>query len=248
MKKTIPLSEKTQAIIYGSLLGDGSLAVSRGYVNARFQFRHSLKQKEYFFWKTEQLKEICSAKCVWRQGSRAKANGWGSIKLRFGSQALPVLSEISAVVNRQGRKTVRRKWLNRLTSLSLFVWWCDDGSLVSDTRHGVFCLDGFSPAEVKIVQRYLTRVWGIETKIFQVSQTKNHRLAIRSREELKKFLRIILPHLQIESMLYKFLLLYQQPDLQQRWISEIVDLTGFSKTQVEKVVRQRKQQLKNFRE
>ena len=39
---------KEQAIILGSLLGDGSLKIHSGYKNARFSFRHSYKQQEYF--------------------------------------------------------------------------------------------------------------------------------------------------------------------------------------------------------
>jgi len=247
MKKKSPLSEKTQAIIYGGLLGDGSLAVSRGYKNARYQFRHSIKQKEYFLWKAGELKEICGSKCIWRQGTEVQKDGWGSIKLRFGSKALPELTDITLVVGKGNQKTIRRRWLNRLTPLSLLVWWCDDGSLVSNTKHGVFCTDNFSEKEVNILKQYLNTVWKIKTSKFKVSGREHYRLAVRSRKDLKKFLRIILPYLRVESMLYKFLLLYRDPNLQQRWISEMAKLSIFSEETIKKTVSQRKETLKHFR-
>ncbi len=241
------LSENARAIILGSLLGDGSLAVSRGYVNARFQFRHSIKQKEYFSWKAEALKEICGKKCVWRQGSRAERDGWGTIKLRFGSKALPELTELSVLTRRGKKKTVRRKWLNQLTPLSLAIWWCDDGSLVSHTRHGVICTDGFTREEVQILRKYLRTVWHISTAITRTSRG-HYRISIRSREELKKFLRIILPHIPVESMLYKATLLFKNIHSQQRWISEMTNLSLFSKSTIESIVRGRKKEFAQFRE
>ncbi|PIR02174.1 MAG: hypothetical protein COV62_02125, partial [Candidatus Nealsonbacteria bacterium CG11_big_fil_rev_8_21_14_0_20_35_11] len=51
------LSKNCKEIILGSLLGDGSLRIHKSYKNARFSFRHSVNQKEYFFWKAGQLKE-----------------------------------------------------------------------------------------------------------------------------------------------------------------------------------------------
>jgi uncharacterized lipoprotein YmbA len=67
-------------------------------------------------------------------------------------------------------------------------------------------------------------------------------------EELKKFLRIILPHVPVPSMLKKVLLLYRDPELQQRWISEVVQATGFDEELVKRIVEERKRELARFRE
>ena len=42
------LSCQTRSILLGSLLGDGSLKIHKGYQNARFSFRHTIKQQDYF--------------------------------------------------------------------------------------------------------------------------------------------------------------------------------------------------------
>jgi len=58
---------------------------------------------------------------------------------------------------------------------------------------------------------------------------------------------IILPYLQVESMLPKVILLYKDSQLQQRWISEIVNRTGFSQSIVEKYLVEKKEKWKHFR-
>lgn len=245
---TAPLSERCKEIILGSLLGDGSLRIHEPYRNARFAFRHSAIQKEYFSWKARELAEIAGDQSVWQQGSKKKPDGWGETKLRFQSRALPALTEIFRLVHKHGKPRIRRKWLNVLTPLSLAVWWMDDGSLVADSRQGVFCTDGFSLEEVRILDRYMKKVRGIRTTIGQVGKTNRYRLWIRSTGALQKFLRLILPHISVASMLPKVLLLYRDPRLQQRWISEVVQRSHFHRAVVEKHLRDKKKRWKHFRE
>ena len=93
MNTYTPLSQDIKSMILGSLLGDGSLKIHPKYRNARFSFRHSEKQADYFFWKVNQLKEIAGVKFWWRQSKNSR-DGWGTVKLRFQSRALPALTEI----------------------------------------------------------------------------------------------------------------------------------------------------------
>ena len=250
MSNQTPVSDRCREIILGSLLGDGSIAINKRYKNARFSFRHSASQKEYFFWKVEELKEISGSRMLWKQGKNG-SDGFGGEKLRYQSKALGALTEIYNLVTKRGKKRVSRKWLNQLTPLSLAVWWMDDGSLIANSRKGVFCTDGFSCEEVEIIRKYLKKVWNIETKIGRtegISGRKYYRLYIRSTEELKKFLRIILPYIPVKEMLPKTLLLYKDSQLQQRWISEVVELSKFSRSTVEKYLKIKKSKWQSFRE
>ncbi len=244
------LSDPVVQIVLGSLLGDGSLKIHRGYANARFSFRHSMAASDYFYWKADRLVEISSDSCRFVQ---ANDGGFSSKeKLRYQSLALPQLTGLFELTSKQGRLSIRRKWLNRLGPLALCVWWLDDGSLVSNTRKGVFCTDGFDQRSVKRLAQYLSIRWSIQTHVAPVgrkrgsTQDQYWRLWIRSTEELKKFLRIILPYVQVESMLYKALILYSDPQLQQRWISEVVGLTNFSEQVVANAILQRKRMLKPY--
>lgn len=242
------LSKHCKEIILGSLLGDGSLKIHKPYKNARFSFRHSVNQKEYFFWKAEQLKEISGESSVWQQ----KADGFGGKKLRYQSLALEPLTELYRLTHKKNRLVIRRKWLNKLTPLSLVVWWFDDGSLIGNGKRGVICTDPFQLEEQKILARYLLKIWDIKTAIGKIvrkregKRTEYYRLWIRSSEELKKLLRIILPEVKVPSILPKVILLYKNSELQQRWISEIVEKTKFSRALVEKYLIGKRQRYKRF--
>jgi len=243
------LSDQCKEIILGSLLGDGSLKIQKPYKNARFSFRHSVNQQEYFFWKVQQLKEISGESCWWKQ----KADGFGGEKLRYQSLALEELTELCRLTHKNNRLIIRRKWLNKLTPLSLALWWLDDGSLVGNGKRGEFCTDSFSPKEQKILAQYLLKVWKVKVALGKIVRKRDektveyYRLWIRSSEELKKFLRIILPYIPVASMLSKVILLYRDSQLQQRWISEIVERTKFPFDMVEKYLVEKKQRYRRFR-
>lgn len=233
------LSNQAKEIILGSLLGDGSLKINENYNNARFSFRHSIKQKEYFFWKTNALKEISGKKDWWEQNDG---------KLRYQSSALEALTEIHKLVCKKNQLHIKRKWLNLLTPMSLAIWWMDDGSLVKNSRQGVFCTDGFDLKAQQTLALYLQTVWKISVKIGKTKkQGGYYRLWIRSTENLKNFFRIILPFVKIEQMLPKFIILYKDDYLQQRWISEISELTGFSLPVVKKYLEIKKSKYSIFR-
>lgn len=245
--KALPLSNKCQEIILGSLLGDGSLKIHKHYRSARFSFKYSIKQKEYFFWKAGRMEEISSERCWWFQEEQGT---WGkSKKLRYQSRALSGLTTIYHLISENGSFTIQRKWLDMLTPLSLAMWWLDDGSLIGSGRQGVFCTDGFSYEQQVLLSSYLDKAWGIKTAIGEKKKGLNqYRLWVYSSENMKKFLRIILPHIQVESMLYKVILLYKDFLLQQRWISEVAELSDFSEEIIRKHLEIKKRKWKNFRE
>jgi len=248
MIKTSFLSDQCKEVILGSLLGDGSLRIHKPYKNARFSFRHSVRQKDYFFWKVEQLKEISGEKFFWEQES----NSLGGKMLRYQSLALESLTELYRLTHKHNRLVVRRKWLNMMTPLSLAIWWLDDGSLVGNGKRGVFCTDPFSFHEQEILAQYLLTVWKVKIAIGKIVREREgkrleyYRSWIRSSEELKKFLRIILPEVTVASMLPKVIILYKDSQLQQRWISEIAEKTKFSREVIENYLLKKQARYKRF--
>lgn len=243
------LSDQAKELILGSLLGDGSLKINKPYKNARFSFRHSIHQEEYFFWKVNNLKEISGESCWWRQ----RENSLSGVMLRYQSLALNSLTDIYKLTHEKNKLAIKRKWLNKLSAQSLAVWWLDDGSIITNGRRGVLCTDPFSIKEQKLLARYLKTVWGIRVSIGKIKRIRKgkiveyYRLWIRSSEELKKFLKIILPFVKVPSMLPKVLLLYRDSQLQKRWISEVSRLSGFSEALIEKYIAEKKNRWKIFR-
>jgi recombination protein RecA len=237
------LNDRCKEIILGSLLGDGSLVLSKKYKKSRFEFRHSILQKDYFFWKVSELKGISGNKCARIQN----ADGWSkNKKLHYHSLTSSHLTELYHLTHRKGKFFISHKWLKELTPLSLLVWWLDDGSLIVNSRKGVFCTEGFEYQDILILSRYLRNIWKIRTRIGR--RGKYYQLRIYSTEELKKFLRLILPHLSVANMLPKVIILYKDQNLQKRWISEVCEKTKFPPQVIEKYLEKKRGKWRNFRE
>ena len=138
--------------------------------------------------------------------------------------------------------------------MSLAIWWLDDGSIIGNGRKGVFCTDSFDEKSVKLLVHYLKTVWNVETHCAPIRRMRDgiqhtyYRLWIRSSEELQKFLRIILPYIPVAEMLPKVLLLYKDSQLQQRWISEVVEATKFDQRIVVRYLDEKKSKWTQYRE
>ena len=84
------------------------------------------------------------------------------------------------------------------------------------------------------LQKYLKVVWEIEARIYRASKRREaYRLEL-SPTNMKTFCRLILPYMPpTPKMLYKVALTYKKTDLQQRWISELIEKSVYT----EEVVR-----------
>ena len=214
------LSSTELAIVLGGLLGDGSLKIHPGYKNARYSFRHSIKQTEYFHYKCKELESLATEGSV----QEMKPDGWSpNIKLRFCTGARTALTEIHSVTHKKNSLVVQRKWLNHLTAHSLAIWWFDDGSIIGRGRRGVFCTDGFTEKECRVLTKYLLVVWGVTGTPLPIKGkeggTRQYWRLFLATSQLKAFLGHILPYLPCAEMVYKCLIRYVDFRLQQRWIS-----------------------------
>ena len=223
----INLSMSTKQIILGSILGDGSLKIAKNYKNARFSERHSIVQEEYLKWKFNQLKvELNGTLSI----SKPEKNSYSKkAKIIYQSTTNENLIALHHLTHVKNKKVIKRNWLNNLDALALAIWWCDDGSLNVLKNQGVFCTDSFTYKEHLLLVRYLEVDWGIHCKIIE-NPVKNkdkeiiridNRLRFSTFQNLQAFFRIILPFIPVSTMLYKIMICYDDPEYQQRWISEI---------------------------
>ena len=245
----ISLSSSCKSIILGSVLGDGSLKIYPKYKNARFWIRHSLIQKEYMYWKINNLNEISSPSSMQLQDPTGYSQ---NKKLLYQSKACEELSLIHELLYSENHLKIKRSWLNHLTPLSLAIWWLDDGSIIGNGKRGVLCTDPFSQYEHKLLKRYLEVAWGITARIgtlnriYKGKQKQVYRLYLNN-ESLKCFLRLIMRYAPVESMIYKYCLLYKDPKLQERWISEMVAIFPEWEVKIREIIKVRKLRLKYFR-
>ena len=218
----IPLSGECKSIILGSLLGDGSLKKEPKYANLRFKFRHSIVQEDHFYWKVSLLREISTDESVQDQPPDGYSK---NAKLLFQSSARPQLTELWKLVCDNGNNLViARHWLNHMTEISLAVWWFDDGSLIKAKRQGVICSESFSKRANEILADYLQVVWHVTCKVRLRSEEKGHYRLWLNTTELEKFLSIILRFAVTPFAVRKCLLIYKDPNYQQRWISKMKEL------------------------
>jgi hypothetical protein len=234
----LTFSNECRAILLGTLLGDGSLKIQKGYKNARLSIKHSEIQAKYFYWKVGKLKEIANDKSV----QLLKPTGFSkNNKLLFQSKSMEELTKLYNYIYVNNKIKIQRRWLNKLSPLSLMTWWLDDGSLISNHRRGVLCTDNFSYEELLVLVRYFRVVWGINVTIIKLTKTYNnvercyYRLGL-STLELKKFLRIFLNLIPIPEMLYKVAIRYKDPILQQRWTSELISALPHFKEYIQKMI------------
>jgi len=211
----ISLSDYSKSIILGSILGDGCLKIYKGYKNARLSIRHSIIQQDYLMWQINQLTEISGALSEALTNPKSlqiqSASGYSKHnKLLYQSKALPELTQLYDLTYKNNKLKIKRSWLNNMTSLSLAIWWLDDGSLIGRKKKGVICTDGFDIKSVNILSNYLYKVWGIENRVACIKRL-NQRYPQGYKEypriwigtiAMRKLIEIIKEHVP-ESMKYK---------------------------------------------
>jgi hypothetical protein len=220
----IPLSFQCKQLILGSILGDGKLCILQNYNKACFFIRHSIIQEEYFYWKVSHLTEISTRQSLQIQNSSGFSK---KIKLLFKSSANLELTSLYNFLYKKGKLKIERRWLNFLNPFGLLIWWLDDGSIIDAGRRGVICTDCFSKDHLLLVCRFFYVNFQIDCKIYPYNKKSNNKIYFRiyfSSLNLQKFLKLIAPHLETPSMIYKFKIVYVEDNLQQRWISDLSNL------------------------
>lgn len=222
MGQNAEITPEMRQLLLATLLGDGSLSIQRNYRNARFQMRHSIRQRHWFFCKTKKLISLCSAKAVHVQAS----DGYSRLsKLHMQTLVHPELTKIHDMTHVNSVKTVNRRWLEELNEYGLMTFYLDDGGLTGEGNRKIkLSVQGFGEEGVKIISDFLAQKWGLSNQIEYVtnqSTDKIYATIILYQECTKKFLRLFMKLLPTERMLYKFCLKYRDAREQQRWISEL---------------------------
>lgn len=113
------LNQVQQSILIGSLLGDGTLRLAKGKLNALFEVNHTIKQKAYVDWKYENLNSFVLT------GPKARKGNGKRIAYRFTTRSLPVFTELYQYFYLDNCKTIPDNL--SLDPLALAVWFMDDG-------------------------------------------------------------------------------------------------------------------------
>jgi hypothetical protein len=147
------LTEQERRYILGTLLGDSSIGLpSAASLVPRITCNHSVVQRRWAEFKRRGLARIGATTVD------GKNDGFGEAIVRLRTPCLPCLSEIDAIVKRDGRKSVTTEWLDKLGPEGLAWWIGDDGSrsLQSITLH----TEGYRREESELIARWFADNFG----------------------------------------------------------------------------------------
>lgn len=203
--KSNPLKDEELQILYGSMLGDGSLIKSaHGY---RFSLCHSEPQLEYLIWKKSVLANLFLA-----NPSRYESTFRDTVTIQYHLHSIhhPQLEEIYNLFFIDGkRKPISEELLDYLNPLGLAVWYMDDGSYNRNpnSMQATLSTDALTKSENQIIADWFKDRHEIEVKVQKVKASTNfgkkdtYRLRI-NRSQTDKFFSLIRTHIH-STMLYK---------------------------------------------
>jgi recombination protein RecA len=166
MAQTIRLNAFQLDVIRGSLLGDGSLGITKRRASSKgvkFRLGHGIEQTEYLDWKVSLFANIRGSYWV----DQGRAAFWDSTPL-------PELHELRREIYRDGQKEFSDSYLETLSPLALAIWYMDDGGFdlrgVHQDRGRIsICVEAMTPSTRERVVAYLRRRHGIETHLAEVN-------------------------------------------------------------------------------
>lgn len=185
-----PLSFFQKQLIFGFLLGDGSIVKGKEDKNCRFSEAHSIKQKEYLLFKYEKLKPY--------SGKFIEYPGKYGTECKFSAKAHPIFNSFRKMFyDENGRKVIKFSTLRQITDpLALAIWFGDDGS--NDVWDCRLATASYSIKEIKRLIKWLIATFGI--KGFLHKHGKYWYISIR--QDKFKFSKLIRSYLP-KSMHYK---------------------------------------------
>lgn len=185
------ITERQRAILIGGILGDAYLEQKSKNGSSSFRFKQSKEKGAYVYWMYKELKALCRSK---------PRQGWNK-QISFSTLCHPAIQNLRSTFYIRGRKSVPENIGSMLTnSLSLAVWFMDDGSI--DYRlhdHYAFRIAtySFSLRENNLLCKALSNNFGIASSV-QKSTMRNkvyYRLYI-GRNGRDRFCNLIKPFMQ----------------------------------------------------
>jgi hypothetical protein len=180
LRNSLVLSPEQRSLIYGTMLGDGSIIgnYNNKQKNYRLQIGHSIKQKELVLWKYEILKKF-----VIRPPSYRKVND----SLVFRTISHPQITEIYNLFYKNGKKILPSNIEDILKDkLSLAAWYMDDGCKwisKSIERGLILNTQNFDLDEINKLVELFIELYEIEPKIHR--DHNKYRLHIRVKDQYK---------------------------------------------------------------
>ena len=197
IKSALSINQQQHSLIVGTLLGDGTLRVGSGAINANLKIEQGLAQQEYVWWKYHILKPFVftGPKISYRyreNGEKYRKSLWFRT---IRHQSLTAFHK-RFYVNR--RKIVPTDIAHDLNALALAVWIMDDGSL--NRKVIDISTYSFTEAEIHLLREVLKENFGLSAN-YHRDRDKGYRMYF-NQLETRKVIEVITPFV-IPSLAYK---------------------------------------------
>lgn len=194
------LTQRQEAIIIGTILGDGCL--ERNGKHVRLRLEHGKSQKSYLLWKYNELKEIITGN-IMRLHSYHKINKCFYDSFRAYTFSNQIFDQYWNIFYPKNKKVIPVRIKSILTDpLSIAVWFMDDGYKRNDCNALRLGTDSFTKNEHVLLQFVLKNNFGIETSLHKKGKYWNIYIP---QKESKKFVDLVRPNI-IPEFTYKIAL------------------------------------------
>lgn len=185
------LTERQQAIIIGSILGDGGVYFNTNSPRAYYMVKQSLRYSEYVDWLFSQLKNLCPSEVKQRKDNGQKY---------FYTSPNECLNIFQELFYRNKIKRVPENIDEILISpLSIAVWFMDDGTLDFRPKdHCAFhlCTNCFSKEDTQRLIETLKKNFGIECSLhYTLCRGKRHARIYIGSKGRDEFIKLISPYI-----------------------------------------------------
>ncbi len=196
----VECTERQRAIILGAILGDSQ--VEKRWKNPRIRFAHSIRQRDYLFWKYSELQSVASAKPILirekHQMMQKVYESW-----HFGTRALNEFIEFRDWFYPDGRKCVPERISELMINpLSIAVWYMDDGYKRNDCNAIRLNTDAFSGSDQRRLPLMLEKNFGIKSALHRKGKYWNIYIP---QGFAKKFVELVRPYI-VPTLKYKIAL------------------------------------------
>lgn len=199
--REIEFTDRQKEIVFGTLLGDGYLRPTNGSrKNCSYSLSlcHGEKQFQYLEWKFSELENFVKTKDFHFYHPNFMGN---APTYSFSTISHPFLKEAHQICySDEGKKDITKEWLDRLSDLSVAVWYMDDGSLNKRYHTVVLCTNSFSQFGQRLAIDFFKKKYGIDAVL---EPRRNNQTVIRiNASQSRKFMNIVAPHIP-DCMSYK---------------------------------------------
>ena len=163
------ISEEQLEIIYGSMLGDMSMSLSKNL--ARFNIGQGGIHEQYFDHLCNVFGELMGKKRKTKVFDKRTKKYYNRFICR--SLSHKFYNDLYKLFYINGKKTVTKEWLNKLTIKGVAYWFMDDGD-----KNGVFATNSFSLDEIKLLQQWFLDKLNIHSRIKKVINKDQYLLII----------------------------------------------------------------------